>query len=156
MKFDGDLLVDPSEYHYIVGALQYVTITHFDIMYSVNQLCQHIQAPTSTHWTSTNRVLRYLKHIVDFGLHCKSSIVALHAFCDVDWASKPDDRRSSSGYDIYFGQCLVSWSSKKQHVVSRSNTEAAYWSLALTTAKVYWIYMLLRELHIYLPSPLTL
>jgi hypothetical protein len=101
-----------------------------------------MQAPTSTHWTSTNRVLRYLKHIVDFGLHCKSSIVALHAFCDVDWASKPNDRRSSSSYDIYFGQCLVSWSSKKQHVVSRSNTEAAYWSLALTTAKVYWIYML--------------
>jgi hypothetical protein len=67
-----------------------------------------MQAPTSTHWTSTKRVLRYLKHTVDFGLHYKPSIVALHAFCDVDWPGNLDDRRSSSGYDIYFGQCLVS------------------------------------------------
>jgi histone deacetylase 1/2 len=107
-KFDGNLLVNPFEYRHIVGTLQYVTITRFDITYSVNQLCQHMQAPTSTHWTSTKRVLRYLKHTVDFGLHYKPSIVALHAFCDVDWAGNLDDRRSSSGYDIYFGQCLVS------------------------------------------------
>jgi len=60
LKFDGDLLVDPSEYRHIVGALQYVTITRPDIAYYVNQLSQHMQAPTSTHWTSTKRVLRYL------------------------------------------------------------------------------------------------
>jgi hypothetical protein len=146
-KFDGDLLIDPSEYWHIVGALQYVTITRLDIVYSVNQLCQHMQAPTSTHWILAKRVLCYLKHTVDFGLHYKPSTVALHAFYDANWAGNPD-RRSSSGYDIYIGQCLVSWSSKKQPIVSRSSTEAEYRSLALMTAEVYWIYMLLRELHI--------
>jgi histone deacetylase 1/2 len=155
-KFDGELLVDPSEYRHIIGALQYVTITRPNFAYSVNQLCQHLQAPTSTHWTSAKRVLRYLKHTPDFGLHYKPSTVALHAFCDADWASNSDDRRSSSGYGIYFCQCLVSWSSKKQPVVSRSNTEAEYRSLALTTAEVDWIRMLLRELHVHLPSPSTL
>jgi histone deacetylase 1/2 len=155
-KFDSELLVDPSEYRHIIGALQYVTITRPNFAYSVNQLCQHLQAPTSTHWTSAKRVLRYLKHTPDFGLHYKPSTVALHAFCDADWASNSDDRRSSSGYGIYFCQCLVSWSSKKQPVVSRSNTEAEYRSLALTTAEVDWIRMLLRELHVHLPSPSTL
>ncbi|KAF5445523.1 hypothetical protein F2P56_034569 [Juglans regia] len=142
-KFDGDLLNDPSEYRHIVEALQYVTITCPDIAYSVNQLCQHMQAPTSTHWTSAKRVLRYLKHNTDFGLHYKPSIIALHAFCVSDWASNPDDSRSSSGYGIFIGQCLVSWSSKKQLVVSRSSNEAEYRSLALTTAEVYWVRMLL-------------
>jgi histone deacetylase 1/2 len=52
-KFDGELLPDTFEYRQTVGALQYVTLTRPDIAYSVNQLCQHIQAPTCTHWTTT-------------------------------------------------------------------------------------------------------
>ena len=83
-KFDGNLLVNPFEYRYIVGTLQYVTITRSDIAYSVNQLCQHMQAPISTHWTSAKRVLHYLKHTTNFGLHYKPSTVALHAFCDAN------------------------------------------------------------------------
>ncbi|RVW85693.1 Retrovirus-related Pol polyprotein from transposon RE2 [Vitis vinifera] len=43
---------------------------------------------------------------------------------------------------------LVSWSSKKQHVVSRSSTEAEYRSMALAIAKVYWLRMLFKELAI--------
>ena len=99
-KFDGNLLVNPFEYRHIVGTLQYVTITRPDIAYSVNQLSQHMQAPSSTHWTSTKRVLRYLKHTSNFGLHYKPSIVALHAFYEADWAGNPNDRRFSSDYDI--------------------------------------------------------
>jgi hypothetical protein len=40
---------DPPEYRQTVGALQYVTLTRPDIAYSVNQLCQHMQTPTSAH-----------------------------------------------------------------------------------------------------------
>jgi len=148
-KFDGDLLINPSEYRHIVRALWYVTITCLDIVYSVNQLCQHMQAPNNTHWTPAKRVLCYLKHTTNFDLHYKPSTVALHAFYDADWAGNPD-RRSSSGYDIYIGQCLVSWSYKKQPIASRSITKAEYRSLTLMTVEVYWICMLLRELHIYL------
>jgi hypothetical protein len=48
-KFNGDNIPDPSEYRQTVGALQYVTLTRPDIAYSMNQLCQHMQAPTSAH-----------------------------------------------------------------------------------------------------------
>jgi hypothetical protein len=59
-----------------------------------------MQAPISTHWTSAKRVLHYLKHTTNFGLHYKPSTVALHAFCEADWAGNPNDRRFSSDYDI--------------------------------------------------------
>ncbi|RVW86352.1 Retrovirus-related Pol polyprotein from transposon RE1 [Vitis vinifera] len=38
-KFDGDPLLDSSEYRHIVSVLQYITLTRPEIAYSVNQLC---------------------------------------------------------------------------------------------------------------------
>jgi hypothetical protein len=48
-KLDGDLLDDPTIYQQVVGALQYCTLTRPEIAYSINQLCQHMHAPSSTH-----------------------------------------------------------------------------------------------------------
>jgi hypothetical protein len=155
-KFEGDTLPNPTAFRHIVGALQYVTLTRPDIAYSVNQLYQHMHNPTSVHFTATKQVLRYLKGSVDYGLYfCKSPLL-LNAFCDADWAGNLDDRRSTTGYGILLGSNLLSWSAKKQSVVSRSNTEAEYRSMCLTTAEMYWIHMLLRELHLPLLSCPTL
>jgi hypothetical protein len=46
----------------------------------------------------------------------------------------------------------VSWSAKKQAVVSRSSTEAECRSLAVTTAELFWLRMLFKEISI----PLTM
>ena len=46
----------------------------------------------------------------------------------------------------FFGGNLVSWSSKKQSVVSQSSTESEYRALALVVAELTWMYSLLREL----------
>jgi len=118
----------------------------------VNQLCQHLQAPTSAHWTTAKRVLRYLKHTLDHGLFYKPGSFGINAYCDSDWAGDPDDRRSTCGYGVFVGHNLISWSAKKQPVVSKSSTEAEYRCLALVTAEVYWLRMLLRELQVSLAS----
>jgi hypothetical protein len=55
-KFDGDLLEDPSIYRQVVGALQYYTFTRPEIAYSINQLCQHMHAPSSTNWIAAKSV----------------------------------------------------------------------------------------------------
>jgi hypothetical protein len=50
----------------------------------------------------------------------------------------------------------VAWSAKKQAIVSRSSTEAEYYALAFTTADLFWIRMLLKDLGISLPYVPTL
>jgi hypothetical protein len=149
-KFDGDLLPDPTEYRQVVGALLYCTLTRPEIAFSVNQLCQHMHSPSTTHWSAAKRVLRYLKHTIDHGLHFTKGTLHLQAFCDSDWAGNPDDRRSTSGFGVFLGPCLVSWSAKKQAVVSRSSTKAEYRAMSLTTAELFWLRMLFKELGIVL------
>jgi len=155
-RHDGDPLPDPAEYRHIVGAFQYVTLTRPDIAYSVNQLCQHMHAPTSVHLTAAKRVLRYLKGSLNSGLHYNKGPLNLMAYCDSDWAGNPDDRKSTSGYGVFLGPNLISWSAKKQQTVSRSSTEAEYRSLSLTAAELFWLRMLLKELHIVLSCPPTI
>jgi hypothetical protein len=155
-KFDGTLLPDPTEYRQVVGALLYCTLSRPEIAFSVNQLCQHMHNPSSTHWSAAKRVLQYLKDTIDHGLLFTKGSLTLQAYCDSNWAGSPDDRRSTSGFGVFLGPCLVSWSAKKQAVVSRSGTEAEYRALALTTAELFWLRMLFKELGIRLPRAPTL
>jgi hypothetical protein len=151
-NFDGELLEDPTAYRHIVGALQYCTLTRPDIAFSVSQLCQHIHAPTSSHWSAAKRILRYLKGTIDHGLAYIKGNLNLMAYCDSDWDGSPDDWRSTLGLGVFLGNCLVSWSAKKQAAVARSSTEGEYRSMAIATAKLYWLRMLFKELCIPLLS----
>jgi hypothetical protein len=147
-RFDGDPLADPTDYRHMVGALQYCTLTRLDIAYSVNQLCQFLHAPTTLHLTAANRVLRYLKGTATYGLYYTKGSLQLNGYCDSDWAGSPDDRKSTTGYGVYLGPCLISWAAKKQTVVAKSSTEAEYRSMALVVAEMYWLRMLFKELTI--------
>ena len=57
-------------------------------------------------------------------------------YCDADWSGSPIDRRSTSGYCVFISGNLVSWNSKKQHVVARSSVEAEYRAKALATCEL--------------------
>jgi hypothetical protein len=152
-RFDGEPLANPTAYRHIVGALQYVTLTRPNIAYSVNQLCQHMYSPTSTHLTAAKKVLRYLKGSVDYGLQYHKCPLAITTYCDSDWTRNLDDRRSTTGFGIYLGSNLISWLAKKQHTVSRSSIEAKYRALSLATVEMFWLRMLFKELQVFLPSP---
>lgn len=103
--------------------------------------------PFEEHWELVKIIIRYLKNTVDYGLHiCSSSDFSLQAYSDADWAGSLDDRRSTSGYCIYFGGNLISWSARKQKTVSKSSTEEEYRGLAIATSEIIWIQSLLQEL----------
>ncbi|CAN6563652.1 unnamed protein product [Malus baccata var. baccata] len=148
LKDDGDPYHSPEQYRSIVGALQYVTFTRPDIAFSVNQCCQFMHSPMTSHVVAVKRILRYLSGTLDYGLHFKPGQLHLQAYSDADWASDPNDRRSTSGHVVYFGSSPISWASKKQHIVSKSSTEAEYRALAITAAELAWIRQLFCDLHV--------
>lgn len=146
---DGILLDDATSYRSIVGALQYLTITRPDIAYAVQQVCLHMHAPRDVHLTMLKRILRYIKGTIHFGIQLRTaSPSTITAYSDADWAGCPDTRRSTSGFCIFFGNSLVSWSSKRQTTVSRSSAEAEY--RAITECS--WLRHLLSELLYRVPS----
>jgi hypothetical protein len=78
-------------------------------------------------------------------LRCSSSS-DLVVYTDADWAGCPDTHRSTSGYAVFFGDNLVSWSTKRQTVVSHSSAEAEYHAVANGVAEATWLRRLLHEL----------
>ena len=107
--------------------------------------------------TAATRVVRYLKKSPGLGIFLSSDCDStLTAFCDADWASCPNTRRSVTGYLIKFGSSPVSWKSKKQSTISRSSAEAEYRSLASTVAEIVWLVGLLTALNVKIPLPVPL
>ena len=93
------------------------------------------------------RILRYLKRNPGKGLlFKKNGHLNVEGYCDADWASCPDDRRSTSGYCVFVGGNLVIQRSKKQPVVSRSTAEAEYRAMSQSLSELLWIKNLLSEL----------
>jgi histone deacetylase 1/2 len=149
-KVGSNPVEDPTLFRSVVGALQYATLTRPDISYSVNKVCQFLANPLEDHWKAVKRILRYLSGTLHHGLLLQAAPIgqplSLIGFCDADWASDPDDRRSTSGACVYIGPNLVSWWSKKQTLVARSSAEAEYRSLAALCAEILWLQSLLTEL----------
>lgn len=117
----------PTKYRALVGALQYLFITRPDISFAVNRLSQFMHTPTSLHWTTLKRLLRYLHGTLYHGILLrKNSPLKLHAFTDADWAGDKDIYRSTSGYIVYLGSNPISWSSKRQSTLTGSSTEAVF------------------------------
>jgi hypothetical protein len=143
----GALVADPSEYRSLAGALQYLTMTRPDLAYAVQQVCLHMHDPRDGHLAIIKRILRYVRGTTSSGLLLHSSSpLDIVAYSDADWAGCPDTRRSTSGYCVYLGGALVSWSSKRQPTVSRSSAEAEYRAVANGVADCVWLRQLLDEL----------
>jgi hypothetical protein len=100
--------------------------------------------PCLSHYNHVKRIRCYLKGTLDHVLHINlSSSSTLTTYSDADWAGCPDTRRSTSGFCVYLGNNLVSWSSKRQLTVPRSSAEAEYHAIP----KNVWLHQLLSELH---------
>ena len=135
---------DAPFYRSIVGALQYLTLIRPDLQYAVQQVCLHMHAHRDSHWTLVKRILRYIRGTMTLGLTLTASTsLEMVAYSDADWAGCPDTRRSTSGYYVYLGPSLISWSSKRQPTVSRSSAEAEYRAVANIVAECTWLRQLL-------------
>jgi hypothetical protein len=63
------------------------------------------------HWECVKRIMRYIEGTLQYGLKFKkSSSMILSGFSDADCSN---GRRSTSGFAIFLGSNLISWSSRK-------------------------------------------
>jgi hypothetical protein len=144
----GPVVADPSEYQGLTDALQYLTVTRPDLSYAIQQACLHMHDLCECHIALIKRILPYVCGTMTLGLHLRaSSSTSLTVYTDADWAGCPNTQRSTSGYCVFFGESLVSWSSKCQPTVSRSSAEALYRAVANAAAECTWLWQLLGELH---------
>ncbi|GJT64114.1 ribonuclease H-like domain-containing protein [Tanacetum coccineum] len=145
---EGSPVTDPTLYRSLAGSLQYLTFTRPDLSYAVQQLCLYMHDPRELHLNAMIRVLCYLRRTTYLGLQLfRSTTSQLIAYSDADWAGCPATRRSTSGYSIFLGENLLTWSFKRQDTLSRSSAEAEYREVANVVAETSWIRNLLCELH---------
>ena len=144
---EGNHFSNPSLYRCLVGSLVYLTVTCPDISYAIHQVSQYLFTPRSTHYAAVLRILRYLKGTLFHGLfYYTQSPLVLQPFSDADWVGDPTDPRSTTGYCFLLGSFLISWRSKKQTHVARSNIEAEYRAFVDTTSELLWLRWLLKDL----------
>ncbi|GJT61430.1 ribonuclease H-like domain-containing protein [Tanacetum coccineum] len=127
---------------------KYLTFTRPDISYAVQQVCLYMHDPREPHSSALKRILCYVRGTLDYGLQLfSSSTTDLVAYSDADWAGCPTTRRSTSGYCVFLGNNLLSWSSQRQPTISRSSAVDEYRGVANAVAETCWLRNLLRELH---------
>ncbi|GJW79413.1 ribonuclease H-like domain-containing protein [Tanacetum coccineum] len=145
---DGDPVSDPTLYHILAGTLQYLIFTRPDLSYAVQQVCLYMHDPRDPYFTALKRILCYVRGTLDYGLQLHvSSTTQLSAYTDADWAGCPVTRQSTSGYCVFLGDNLLSWSAKRQVTLSRSSAEVEYRGVANVVDETAWIRNLLCELH---------
>jgi hypothetical protein len=103
--------------------------------------------PKKGHMDTVYQISRYLKSAPEKELiYQKNGHLNIEGYCDSDWTSCADDKKSTSGYYMFIGDNLVSWKSKKQPVVARSTAEAEYRAMTLSVAEMIWLRSILMEL----------
>ncbi|KAK4366366.1 hypothetical protein RND71_014246 [Anisodus tanguticus] len=139
---------DPSHYRSLAGTFQYLTFTRPDITYVVQQVCLFMHDPRVEHMNALKRIIRYIQGTLNYGLHLYPlSTSTLFSYIDADWGGCRDTRWSTSGYCMFLGNNLVSWSAKRQSTLSRSSAEAEYRGVANVVSESCWLRNLLLEVH---------
>ena len=116
-----------------------------------------MSSPTVDHWATVEQILCYLKGALGRGiLYSNHGHNRIECFSDADWAGSKEDIRSTLGYCVFVGRNLVSWKSKKQSVVSRSNAEVEYRAVTQLVCEIMWLHQLLMKVSIKTPTPAKL
>jgi hypothetical protein len=113
-------------YREAVGSLTHLAVgTRPDIAFAVSTVAQFRAKPGMTHWDAVKKIYKYLFGTKTLALTFGSSKQGLEGYSDADRASQ-EHRHAISRYAFLLDGGAVSWSSKKQELVTLSTTEAEY------------------------------
>src|SRR6202522_2899787 len=129
-----------------IGALNWLAVgTRPDIAFIVGHLAQFLKNPGRTHWEAAKRVTRHLKGTKDLKLtYGGGERRGIEVYSDADGASQ-DHRRAISGFAVLIDGGAMSWSSKKQELITLSTMEAKYVAATHTAKELLWLQRLRSE-----------
>lgn len=147
-KDENGVNADATYYKQIMGSLMYLTTTRPNLMFVVSLISRFMAQPTKLHFQATKRVLRYLKGTTSFGIfYKKGGVEDLIGYTDSDYAGDLEDRKSTSGYVFMLSSGAVSWSSRKQPIVTLSTIEAEFVAAATCACQAIWMRRILKKLN---------
>lgn len=143
-------------YREAVGALNWAALaTRPDIAFAVATVARFAANPGPAHWEAVKRIFRYLSGTRDLWLTYGEASTPLEGYADAD-GSMAEDRRAISGYAFLIDGGAVSWSSKRQEIVSLSTTESEYVAATHGGKEALWLRSLISEVFGDITSPTTL
>jgi hypothetical protein len=137
--------------------------TRPDLAYAVSILSQFCINPGPQHAQAVQRVLRYLKKTLDYGITYGGpqnpaiqdalpwlakglTGTTAFGFTDSDWAGDRNTRKSTSGYLYNLYEGAISWKSAKQPIVATSSTEAEYIACTEAAKEGLWLQRIMAEI----------
>ena len=138
-----DTIVDCPFGQVVGGVMWLAGMIRPDIANAAIAMARHAHSPCERHWKAAVKILAYLNSTRDLGITSKKGEeLSLSVYTDADYASKETDRRSISGVAVMLGNAAVYATSRTQHSVTLSTTEAEYVALAERVKKgmfVRWV-----------------
>jgi hypothetical protein len=144
--------VDVTRYRQLLGKLSYAAQkARPDLSVVVGLLAKFQSKPLVKHWDALLHAVCYVRETLSHGLHfdlahvhSNPSALTLSMFADADYANSPD-RKAISGIVLQLGGATISWSSKRQSIVTTSTLEAELVAAARACKEVVWARGLLQE-----------
>jgi hypothetical protein len=62
-----------------------------------------VSNPGDDHWRALERVMRYLKGTMSYGIRYTGHLKELEGYCDANWISDADELYATSRYVFLFG-----------------------------------------------------
>jgi hypothetical protein len=133
-------------YHKAVGSLMYASLgTRTDITFAVQSVSRFSLKPGIAHWEAVKQIFRYLKGTRDLWLSYGNKVNELDGYADAD-GSMAEDCKAISGYTFLIHGGAVSWSAKRQEIISLSTMESEYVAAVYTAKEALWLRSLISQL----------
>jgi Reverse transcriptase (RNA-dependent DNA polymerase) len=126
-------------YREAISSLMYASIaTCPDITFAISTLSQFLDNLGEAHWDAVKHVFHYLAGTKDLQLTYGGERHDLIRYTDADGASQPH-RHAISGYAFLIDGGAISWSSRKQEIVTLSTAEAEYVAATHIAKEAIWL-----------------
>ena len=145
-----------TPYQEAIGSLMYMAIaTHPNILFMVSTLSQFLENLGEAHWEAMKQVFCCLAGTKGHALTYGGEKQELTGYTDADGSSQ-DHQWAISGHAFFIDGGTVSWSSRKQELVTHSTAEAEYVAATHAAKEGIWLHRLISKLFgpINNPTPL--